>query len=187
MENSNRYRRVAAAMAALAMLGGATALWLSADAQKVHANVPPLPATPPVQQELPTVAHSAGDANIGQYLEAPVVPTRSREEKRFARADRDDDGRITQAEFLAQRRRNFDKLDVNGDGRLSFEEYAASGIAKFRKADSNNDRQLSAAEFATTAARAARPRLAATAACPPSQTARTSDAADTGAGDDSET
>lgn len=187
MENSNRYRRVAAATAALAMLGGVTALWLSADAQKVHANVPPLTEASPVEREQPSGAVSAGDAGISQYLAAPVAPTRSREEKRFARADRDDDGRITQAEFLAQRRRNFDKLDVNGDGRLSFEEYAASGIAKFRKADSNSDHQLSAAEFATTAAKAARPRLAATAACPPSQTARTSNAADTGAGDDSET
>ena len=105
-------------------------------------------------------------------LTAPPPPApKSREEKRFALRDRDDDGRITQAEFLGQRRRNFDKLDANGDGRLSFEEYAASGIAQFHKADANSDSQLSPPEFATTASRPKATQTASKCKCPPTQTA----------------
>jgi Ca2+-binding EF-hand superfamily protein len=83
--------------------------------------------------------------------ELPAPTPKSREEKRFARADRDDDGIVSPAEFVAARRRNFDKLDANGDGRLSFEEYAAEGFRKFAAADVNGDGRLNAAEFATTA------------------------------------
>ena len=141
-------------------------MWLSADAQQVHANVPPaLPlAAAPADHE-----SSAADDSL--YLAPAPASAKSREEKRFARADRDDDGRITQAEYLAPRRRNFDKLDTNGDGKLSFEEYAASGIAKYLKADANGDQRLSAAEFATTAPKPAKARLAA-APCPPDRATR---------------
>ena len=45
---------------------------------------------------------------------APSADPKSKEEKRFARADKDENGRITP----------FAKLDLNGDGELSFEEWA---------------------------------------------------------------
>ncbi|MFA7440978.1 MAG: hypothetical protein WCZ66_08395 [Sphingomonadaceae bacterium] len=79
------------------------------------------------------------------------VPEKTREEKRFARTDRNDDGLIQIDEYLSPRRRNFSKLDVNGDGKLSFEEYAKTGFDKFHGADENGNGVLDAAEFATLA------------------------------------
>jgi hypothetical protein len=152
---------MAAIGGALLLATGAAALWLSAGQGRAD----PAPATPVAQEaaSLPDRPAPAGDA-----LEREPVKTKTREEQRFARADRDDDGRITQAEYLTQRRRNFDKLDANGNGRLEFEEYAESGIEKFREADANADGQLLAAEFATTAPR---PRAAARACSCPEQSA----------------
>lgn len=83
--------------------------------------------------------------------EAETPRPKTREEKRFARADRDDNGLISEEEYLHNRRRNFDRLDVDGDGRLSFREYARSGIDKFAGADANGDGVLDAEEFATLA------------------------------------
>lgn len=153
-------RIAALAGAALLAVGGA-ALWLSADSGPAEATrTPPPPVTPAAEAPAPLLAPP------------PPAPV-DREGKRFARADRDDDGRITQAEYLAARRRNFDKLDRDGDGRLGFEEYATSGIAKFAKADADGNGALAPAEFATTAPK---PRVRQTAsvekcACPPTETA----------------
>src|SRR5437870_3573267 len=55
----------------------------------------------------------------------PSADERTREQRRFDRADRDNDGRITIEEMTYGRRRNYDRLDTNHDGRLSFEEWAA--------------------------------------------------------------
>lgn len=125
---------------------------------------------------MPVAAAAAPAVAEVEDPEPAAEPARpkSREEKRFARADRDDDGRISMAEYLQQRRRNFDKLDVNGDGKLGFEEYAVSGIDKFRKADANRDHVLLAAEFATTATPQRKtPATAAKCACTPVETAGT--------------
>lgn len=81
----------------------------------------------------------------------PAAPEKSREEKRFARADKDDDGRITLAELLEPRRKPFVKLDTNGDGRLSFEEWAVKTSEKFAGADADRNGALTPAEYATTA------------------------------------
>ena len=45
--------------------------------------------------------------------QAPEADPKSKEEKRFARADKDEDGRITLAELVEPRRKAFAKLDVN--------------------------------------------------------------------------
>lgn len=83
--------------------------------------------------------------------EPPEATPRSREQKRFARADRDDDGRITAAELLEPRRKAFAKLDTNGNGSLSFEEWAVKTIGKFQGADKDKSGWLTPAEYATTA------------------------------------
>lgn len=80
----------------------------------------------------------------------PAAPPKSREEKRFARADKDDDGRITRAEMLEPRRKAFARLDTNGNGTLSFEEWAVKTSEKFAGADANRDGALTPAEFETT-------------------------------------
>ncbi len=154
-------RRLAALVAILALLGGAAGLWLSAGQGQA--------ASVPAPAPMPVVAGEDDAADSELTVPAPAAP-KSREEKRFARTDRDDDGRIQQAEYLAVRRRNYEKLDVNGDGRLSFEEYAAKGIAKFAGADADGDGVLVPAEFAVTAPR---PRRVASAAaqCPVCQVA----------------
>lgn len=81
----------------------------------------------------------------------PAATAKTREEKRFGRADKDDDGRITRAELLAPRQKAFAKLDRNGDGRLAFEEWAVKTVGKFDGADDDNDGALTAAEYASTA------------------------------------
>lgn len=157
------FSRIAAIAGAGLLAVGGFMLWPSADNGRAEATRVAAPAAAELPEAEPLLSP------------APAQP-RNREEQRFARADRDDDGRITQAEYLTQRRRNFDKLDVNGDGRLGFEEYAVSGIEKFGKADSNGDGALLAAEFATTAPK---PKIRQTAsvekcACPPQEMAENS-------------
>ena len=49
----------------------------------------------------------------------PPADERTREQRRFDRADRDNDGRITLEELYQPRRRAFARLDTNGDGRLA--------------------------------------------------------------------
>jgi hypothetical protein len=84
-------------------------------------------------------------------LRAPEASPKSREERRFSRADKNKDGKIESEELLGARRKAFAKLDANGNGALSFEEWAAKTIGKFDGADANHDGVLTAAEYATTA------------------------------------
>jgi hypothetical protein len=90
-------------------------------------------------------------AALSAIPEAPEADAKSKEQKRFDRADKDDDGRITLAELVEPRRKPFAKLDVNGDGRLSFEEWAVKTIDKFKTADADRSAALTRAEYATTA------------------------------------
>ena len=86
-----------------------------------------------------------------QPLEAPEASPKSREEKRFNRADKNKNGRIESEEVLAPRRKAFAKLDKNGNGALSFDEWAVKSIDKFKGADSDRSGWLTPAEYATTA------------------------------------
>ena len=94
--------------------------------------------------------------------EAPVADAKSKEVKRFDRADKDEDGRVTLAELVEPRRKAFAKLDSNSDGRLSFEEWAAKSIGKFEGADADGNKALTRVEFASTAPK---PRKKAACAC----------------------
>jgi hypothetical protein len=86
-----------------------------------------------------------------QRLETPPEASpKSREEKRFARADKDDDGRITRAELLEPRRKAFAKLDVNGNGNLSFEEWTVKTADKFSGADADGNGALTPQEYEKT-------------------------------------
>ncbi len=138
--------RLAAVCGAILLLIGAAVIWFGTTNEPAVASraVEPPPNS---DVEFESQAYAVPE---------PAAP-KTREEKRFARTDRDDDGRISQAEYLSVRRRNFDKLDSNGDGRLSFEEYAIEGITKFAKADGDGDGVLAPKEFATTAAKPKNP------------------------------
>jgi len=112
-------RFLAGAAACFLLLTGAFFVW-----QSRAEMAPGLPAAP--------AARSA--SLLGEPLEAPEATAKTREEKRFARYDKDKNGKVEAMEYLAARRRNFDKLDVDHNGALSFPEYAAKGIEKFNAA-----------------------------------------------------
>ena len=117
---------------------GAFLIW-----QSRAERAPGLPALPPRDR--------ASLLAAPQPLEAPEASAKSREEKRFSRADKDKDGKIEAEELLGPRRKAFAKLDTNGNGALSFEEWAVKTIDKFKGADKDRNGWLTAAEYATTA------------------------------------
>ena len=128
-----------AGIAAVLLLITGTVLALQGSAEET--SLPPAPnprlATAPVP--------------MSPIPNAPEADPKSKEERRFARADKNEDGRITLAELVEPRRKAFAKLDVNADGRLSFEEWAVRTIGKFEGADGDDNRMLTPAEYATTA------------------------------------
>ncbi len=122
--------------AALLMLAGLL-VW-QAQANKPSA-IPPAPSV-------------AADTPLGMVDLAPPpeASERTREEKRFARYDKDKNGAVGRAEYLVSRQKGFAKLDINGDGRISFDEYAVKTVTKFAAADKDRNNALNATEFATT-------------------------------------
>jgi hypothetical protein len=132
-------RFLAGAAACFLLLTGAFLFWQSRAAEN-----PSIPKAPPPR----TASAAFFDA---AQLVAPEASPKSREEKRFSRADKDKDGKIESEEILGARRKAFAKLDVNGNGSLSFEEWAAKTIGKLQSADSDHNGWLTPAEYATTA------------------------------------
>jgi len=132
------YRFLAGAAACFLLLTGAFLIWQSRAQQG-----PGLPAAPEPRSAGPLLARGT--------LEAPEASPKSREERRFWRADKNRDGKIEAEEIFAARRKAFAKLDTNGNGALSFEEWAAKTIQKFQGADKDRNGWLTAAEYATTA------------------------------------
>jgi uncharacterized protein YxeA len=129
-------RILAAIVSGLFLIIGAVLLW---QGRPDKAEAVPMPPPPQAKGKLLPLP------------EPPEATPKSREQKRFARADKDDDGRITAAELFAPRRKAFAKLDVNGNGVLSFEEWAVRTVDKFAGADGDKSGWLTPAEYATTA------------------------------------
>jgi len=109
-----------------------------------RAEEPGLPSAP--QPRLAAVS-----TRLSPISNAPEADPQSKEQKRFARADKDENGRITLAELVEPRRAAFAKLDLDHDGKLSFEEWAVKTIDKFAEADADKNRALTPGEYATTA------------------------------------
>jgi EF hand len=110
---------------------------------------------------MPGAASETADAPLGiaDLAGPPTASEKTREEKRFARYDKDKNGQVARDEYLASRQKAFAKLDVNGDGRLSLDEYAVKAVVKFTAADRDKTGALTATEFATTrVVRKARPK-----------------------------
>ena len=82
---------------------------------------------------------------------APEASPKSREQRRFSRAEKGNDGWVEAEEIYAPRPRAFARLDSNGNGSLSFEEAADQTRDKFSGADRVRSGWLTAAEFASTA------------------------------------
>ena len=129
-------RFLAGAAACFLLLTGAFLLW-----QGRAQETPLLPPAPPAMATPSMIAPGP----------APEASPKSREEKRFSRADKDKNGRIEREELYAPRRKAFAKLDKNGNGTLSFEEWAVKTIDKFGGADKDRSGWLTPAEYASTA------------------------------------
>jgi len=78
----------------------------------------------------------------------PAASEQSRDSRRFGRADRDRNGRITLDEQLQPRRKAFAKADRDGNGSLSFEEWTTATAQRFAKADKDKSGWLDPAEYA---------------------------------------
>jgi hypothetical protein len=129
-------RYIAGGASALLLIAAGFFIWRSgAEAED------PIPAPPPT----PPGSHYRA---LGPGLPTPpAMSEQSREARRFARADRNRDGRITLDEQLQPRRKAFAKADRDGNGSLSFEEWTASTAARFAKADKDRSGWLDAAEY----------------------------------------
>lgn len=134
-------RYLAGAASCLLILTGAFLLWQG------RATTPDLPEPPDPRLAAPTDR----PVFLKPIGEAPSADPKSKEEKRFDRADKNDDGKITLAELVEPRRKPFAKLDLDHDGKLSFEEWAVTTITKFETADADKSKALTPAEYATTA------------------------------------
>jgi hypothetical protein len=136
------------------MAGGAVTLLLTTGAflfwQGHAATRSGLPDAP--RSVAAATASGAKFAMLSPELPAlPEATSKTREEKRFSRADKDKDGKITEEELLAPRRKAFAKLDADHNGMLSFAEWAAKTVNKFEGADEDKDGALTASEYAETA------------------------------------
>jgi hypothetical protein len=153
------WRYLVGGVAALLMAGAGILIWSGMASRDTR--IPPPP--PQVAMLAAPAAAMAADTPI----EAPQATEKTREQKRFDRADHNKDGKIDRDEYLAARHRNFAKLDSNGDGKLSFDEYAAKAEIKFAGADADKSGTLSPVEFATTkVVRKSKPRCAPAQAAP---------------------
>lgn len=142
-------RLLAGSAATLLLVTGTILIWQG------RAEPPSTPAAP-----TPRLASAMAPINLARIPSAPAADPKNKEEKRFARADKDEDGRITLAELVEPRRKAFAKLDLNQDGRLSFEEWAVKTIGKFDAADADRSKALTPAEYATTAPKPRPPKAA---------------------------
>ena len=138
-------RFIAGAAACLLFVTGAFLLW-----QGRAQDSSMLPDAPPAVAGQPSMVVA------GSVPQAPEATAKSREQKRFSRADKDKDGKIAKEELLAPRRKAYAKLDANGDGRLSFEEWAVKTLDKFSDADRDRSGWLAPAEYASTAPKPAK-------------------------------
>ncbi|WP_260922063.1 EF-hand domain-containing protein [Novosphingobium sp. 9] len=150
-------RVILGALGALALVSLGLFWWQSKAA--VERLAPPaLPSAPPPDpMDLPSADDDAL-ANI-EGPDLPVASELSREQKRFARYDRDRDGRVSRAELLSTRTAAFRKLDKDGNNLLTFEEWAVTTVDKFQGADSNHDLYLTPTEFRSTAPPKPKPKL----------------------------
>ena len=157
-------RFVAGAVAGLLLVTGGILIW-QGHAERQAQLPPPPPALPARPLQLAQIDPAAAPLRLAK-IATVVESDQSKEQKRFARYDKDRNGAVSLPEMVDSRRKAFAKLDLDHDGKLSFEEYVHKTAIKFDHADGNHDHQLSAPEFATTAAKHRKKKP--TCACPQS-------------------
>lgn len=139
-------RILAGGLGAILLISGLLLYWHGmADVPLDLPEPPPEEPAKPPEDVLP-------EADISG-LKGPTPPEATeltREQRRFARYDRNSDRLITRTEMLSSRTKAFKKLDKDGNNLLTFEEWAVATSDKFAKADRNGNGELNPAEFATT-------------------------------------
>jgi hypothetical protein len=138
-------RIVGGAAAALALVLAGFFIWKGR--ATADSGLPPAPSATAAAAFVQDSATPSGRRGLSL---PPSASEKSKEEKRFARADRNEDGKVALAELLEPRRKAFAKLDKDGNGQLSFDEWAAKTEEKFAEADGDRSGWLSPAEFAET-------------------------------------
>src|SRR4029079_15487292 len=133
-------RFFAGAAACFLLMTGAFLMWQSRAAEPSRFPAAPAPR-----------AYDASMLSAQNPLLAPEASPKSREERRFSRADRNDDGKIEAEELLSPRRKALAQAVTNAHRPLSFEEWAHTTIDKFAGADKDRNHILTPAEYATTA------------------------------------
>jgi hypothetical protein len=150
-------RTVLGALAAL-LLVAAGVFWWQGRAEVETGAPPPDPGAaaedPPGDPNALPTAHAAGLKGPAP----PVASEMSKEQRRFARYDRNGDRLISRNELMATRTAAFRKLDSDGNNLLTFEEWAVATANRFKAADRDGNLSLTAEEFvATRPTQAARP------------------------------
>jgi hypothetical protein len=115
---------------------------------------PELPSAPSARYDNPGSGRLFAMNAVPELPGTPEASVKTREQKRFSRADKNKDGKITAEELLTPRHKAFAKLDADHNGTLSFDEWAAKTINKFEGADDDHSGWLTAAEYAETAPKA---------------------------------
>jgi hypothetical protein len=110
---------------------------------------PPEAAVPAASKGNPDQLPEADISGL-QGPAPPEATEMTREERRFARYDRNSDKRITRLEMMSSRTDAFRKLDKDGNNLLTFEEWASATSERFHGADANGDNWLSPREFVST-------------------------------------
>ena len=146
-------RVVLGALGALMLVAAGVFWWTGRAAVEQGASPPELAAgneAPGDPQALPSadVAGLRGPA-------PPEASEMSREQRRFARFDRNGDRIVSRNELMATRTAAFRKLDLDRNNLLTFEEWAVTTANRFKSADRDGNLQLTADEFRATASKPA--------------------------------
>ncbi len=140
-------KRVLAGIAAsLLLISGAILMWRGGVQAPTSQALSPIPVP-----RFAAASVAATPVTLTPIGQAPSADPKSKEEKRFARADKNDDGRISLAELVEPRRKAFAKLDLDQNGQLGFEEWAVKTIGKYEEANDDDNGWLTPAEYAATA------------------------------------
>jgi len=131
-------KRVAMGAVGTLLLASAGVFWWQGRAEVERGAPPPDIAGSGVPGE-EVVLPSAAPHRRGAGLPGSAKAVQSREQKRFARLDRNRNGQIERNEMLATRVKAFQKLDTNRDNLLSFEEWAVKTANRFKQIDRNGD------------------------------------------------
>jgi hypothetical protein len=146
-------RFAAGAGSALLLMLGGFFVWQSVAQGDTSLTAPAFEAPEFAAQEDEGGGDSSGDTAARRPATPPSADARTKEQKRFDRADKDKNGAVALEEMFQPRRKAFAKLDTNGDGGLSFEEWAVRTSKRFGEADRDRNGALTREEFASTAPR----------------------------------